>query len=84
MSSLTIHNLDSDLEISLRKTAKENHESLNKTIQKLLRQALGLTNKPNDHKNDFKDLFGKWSKKDLKIFEDAISDFEQIDLKDWE
>ena len=84
MSSITIHKLDSDLEISIRKKAKENQESLNRTIQKLLRQALGLAKKPNDYKNDFKDLFGKWSKKDLKKFEEAISDFEQIDYKDWE
>lgn len=83
MGSITIHNMDNDLEISIRRKAKENHESLNLTIQKLLRQSLGLKNKPNDHKNDFMDLFGKWSKQEREKFDDAVADFEQIDEKDW-
>ncbi|MBN1410919.1 MAG: hypothetical protein JW969_08740 [Spirochaetales bacterium] len=83
MSSITIHNLDGDLEMSLRRKAQENHESLNKTIQKLLRQSLGLSKKSDDCKDDFRDLFGKWSKKDLQDFEKAVKDFEQIDEQDW-
>lgn len=83
MSSITIHNIDNDLDISIRKKAIEDNESLNKTIQKLLRKSLGLINKPNDHKSDFMDLFGKWSKEDLEQFEKAVSEFETIDEEDW-
>ncbi|MCK4797421.1 MAG: hypothetical protein KAT05_08570 [Spirochaetes bacterium] len=83
MSSITIHNLENDLEISIREKAKE-EESLNKTIKKLLRKSLGLSKKIDSHKEDFLDLFGKWTKSDLLEFEKSISDLNAINPKDWE
>lgn len=83
MSSITIHNLDKDLEVSIRRKASERHESLNRTIQSLLRESLGLSNRPNDHKEEFMDLFGKWSKEDLQDFEEAIAVFNDIDEDKW-
>lgn len=84
MNSITIHNLEDDLELSIREKAKQQHESMNKTIKKLLRQSLGLEKNMNNHKEDFLDIFEKWTKKDLEEFENAISDLNKVNPKDWE
>ena len=83
MSSITIHDLEKDLELSIRQKAKKEQVSLNKTIKKLLRQALGLEDRQTNHLNDFTDVFGKWDKKDLKEFKKAISDFNKINPEEW-
>ena len=84
MSSITIHNLENDLELSIREKAEMKQESLNKTIKKLLRQSLGLEKNHDNHKEDFMDIFGKWSENDLNEFEKNISDFDKINTEDWE
>ena len=84
MSSITIHNLEKDLELLIREKAKKEHESLNKTIKKLLRKSLGLEKKQINHKDDFLDIFGKWDQKDLKEFENETSDFNEIEPMEWE
>ena len=83
MSSITIHNLDKQLDILLRKKAKEEGKSLNKTIQDLLRQSLNLGKAPKLDKA-FQEFCGIWSEKDRKEFEEAISDMENVDPGDWE
>ncbi len=56
-----------------------------KSIKTLLKKALGL-NKIEQHSNikDYKDLFGTWNERDLKLFEENVSDFEKIDQSDWQ
>ena len=83
MSSITIHNLDEQLNLLLRKKAKEEGKSLNKTIQGLLRQSLniGTTVKSN---SAFKEFCGLWSEKDRQEFESATSDMESVNPGDWE
>ena len=83
MSSITIHNLDERLNILLRKKAKEDGKSLNKTIQDLLRQSfnLGVVSKS---ENVFKEFCGLWSEKERREFEGAVSGMETINPGDWE
>lgn len=84
MKSITIHNLDEELDRSLRKEAREHGLSLNKTVKNLLRASLGLSKKTlEDRKKDFADVFGVWSKKEAEEFEARIKDFEKIDKEDW-
>ena len=84
MKSLTIHNIDDDLEREIEKRAKCEGKSLNQTIKKLLRHALGMEYKSiKERREDFLDLFGTWNKDDLQSFNNAIKDFEQIDYTDW-
>jgi hypothetical protein len=84
MKSITIHNLDDSLEILIREKAKKQGISLNKTIQMLLKQSLGLNPKSsNNHKEDFLDLFGCWSKKDELEFNKKTQDFNKINELDW-
>jgi len=84
MKSITIHNLEDSLDSRIREKAKKQGTSLNKTIQLLLKQALGLKPKQkNDNKDDFTDLFGVWSKKDENDFSKSTGDFNRIDESDW-
>ncbi len=84
MKSITIHNLDDKLDSLIREKAKKQGMSLNKTIKLLLKKSLGLDkNSENDHKNDFLDLFGIWSKKDLNEFNKKIKDLREVNINDW-
>lgn len=83
MKSITIHGLDDPLDKLIREKARLYGLSLNKTIKKLLRDSLGINNRKHDNKAQFKDLFGVWSQKDLKEFEQNTKDFEKIDAEDW-
>jgi plasmid stability protein len=84
MKSITIHNLDNTLEQRIKERARKHGTSLNKTIQTLLKEALGLTKNPRpDHKSEFIDLFGIWTEKDAEEFRRETSSFNQIDKQDW-
>lgn len=83
MKSITVHGLDETLDSFIRERAKRQGTSLNKTIKKLLRDSLGISEKKSDNRAQFKDLFGVWSQKDLKEFERNTMDFEKIDSEDW-
>jgi hypothetical protein len=37
-----------------------------------------------DHRDDYLEFFGVWSKEDLQEFHKNIKDLESIDLRDWE
>ncbi|TAL36668.1 MAG: hypothetical protein EPN93_07530 [Spirochaetes bacterium] len=81
MKSITIHNLEDSLESIIREKSRTQGTSLNRTIQSLLKQALGLSEKnPNNHRNDFLDLFGVWSRNDLDDFTRRTAEFDKIDI----
>ena len=70
---------------SYRKKAEEEGISLNKTIKRLLRQALGLKESVQpDHREEFRDLFGIWSDEDACELANYVEAFEKVDASDWE
>ena len=84
MKSITIHGLEDPLDSLIREKAKSQGLSLNKTIKKLLAESLGVSPKSDeDRKDDFLDLFGKWSQKEAQQFKAQITDLEKIDPEDW-
>jgi len=82
MSSITLHNLDNILEKKIREKAKAEHTSLNKTIQKLLREALHLE-KETVKRGDFSDLAGTMSAEEARTFEEDTGIFSKIDRDLW-
>jgi hypothetical protein len=77
MKSITIYGLDETLDKLIRKRAKKQGNSLNKTIKRLLEESLGIHKKQNSgHRDDFLDLFGIWTKKEAERFNGIIQDFE--------
>lgn len=79
MKSLTIH-MDEALDQRIREKAAAEGQSLNKTITRALRQALGMG--PVSHRADFMDQFGVWSPEEQAEFEDLAS--REIDPRDWQ
>jgi len=85
MKSITIHGLEDPLDSMIREKAKNQGLSLNKTIKKLLEEALGIKKRSTlEHKKDFLDLFGTWTAEDLKEFTLNTKDLDQVDQEDWQ
>lgn len=86
MKSITIHGLDTQLYETIRKKAKREKISLNKTTKELLRESLGIkkTAEDTDHHEDFVDMCGVWSQKELIEFENSIKELRTVDAKDWQ
>ena len=84
MKSITIHGMDETLDKLIRKRAQKQGNSLNKTIKRLLEESLGIRKKNNsNHRDDFLDLFGVWTKREVERFDGILKDFEKIDKEDW-
>lgn len=81
MKSITIHNLDDQLDKLLREKAEQEETSLNKVIKNLLHESLGISKQQQKH--DFSEFCGVWSKEEFEEFEDSTKDFEKIDSQDW-
>ncbi len=84
MKSITIHQIDEDIDKKLNELAREKRMSLNKTIKFLLRKALNLeSNSKENRKKELIEFLGVWSKDDLNSFNKAVSEFEKISEEDW-
>ncbi len=85
MKSITIHKLDADLAEQLEKRARRDGTSLNRTVKSILRTSLGLDKKSiEDHRSDFADLFGSWSKEDALAFDERTSNARTVNSSDWD
>ena len=86
MSTLTVHALDPVTEKRIRVKARMEKKSINKTLKELLSGAVGVSPSPRleDHRAEFQEFSGIWSEKELYEFNQAISDLERVDEKDWQ
>lgn len=84
MKSITVHGLDSQLENLIRSRAEAAGLSMNKTIKRLLEEAVGMTpREATPHRPDFEEFLGAWSAEDQGAFEDSTPDLRRIDPEDW-
>jgi len=84
MSSITIHDMDSRLYEKIKEMAKNQGLSINEVVKNLLEKSMESTMRGrHDHREDFLDLFGVWSKEEAEEFSENLKDFETIDEKDW-
>lgn len=84
MKSITIHNIDKDINEKLNELARKKEMSLNKTIKFLLRKALNLEKNFNEErKKNLSEFCGIWSQKDLESFRNATEDFEKVVEEEW-
>jgi len=84
MKSITIHGLDDTLDRLIRKKAAKEGLSLNKTMKKLLRKALGLYENGENHREDFAEFSGQWSDEDLGEFNTNTKEFNEVSDGDWQ
>ncbi len=82
MSSITIHNIDKELDLKLTQKAKEQKVSKNKLIKKILSQASGL---PFDGagQDDYREFCGMWNNEEADKFDQIQLENSKIDLGDW-
>jgi len=85
MKSITIHGLDEHLDRAIRNLADREGLSMNKTIKKVLRGALGLDDHGKTAQRElFADLFGTWTKAELKEFQENTAECSRVDPTDWQ
>ena len=77
-----MHGVDEAVDKRVREMARKNGTSINKTLQALLRRALGLDVRA-DHRADFADVAGRWSQADVDEFEAATAELSKVDAEDW-
>jgi len=84
MKSITIHQIEDDINKKLNELARKKKMSLNKTVKYLLRKALGLESDVKEiRRKDFSEFLGVWNKNDLNSFKKATADFDKIAKEDW-
>jgi DNA-directed RNA polymerase subunit F len=70
--SITIHGVIEVLKEKIKERSRALHLSQNETILRILEQALLINN--NNHRKEFEDLFGIWSKEEADEFENRLKD----------
>lgn len=75
MKSITLHEIDEDLEQALVNIAQQEGISLNRLVNRLLREQLGLTNEPIDYRADFAEFCGVWSTEEAEQFDKIVATF---------
>jgi len=84
MKSITIHGLEPDLDAKIRRRARKEQKSLNKTIKELLAESLGIRQANlSGHRDEFMDLFGVWNQADKEEMDALLRDFNVGDQEDW-
>ena len=83
MKSISIHGLDKETEKLLKKRAEFAGKSVNKTVKEILEKALGVGPVRKDHRDDFVEFLGIWTKEESRQFRKAIEDMEKVDPGDW-
>ena len=84
MKSITIHNVDDHLAALLKRKADEAGTSVNRTVKRLLEQAIGLKPRPEGgNPREFEAFLGTWSDEELARFDAATAELETVDDEDW-
>ena len=85
MKSITLHKIDGPLAELIKSKARAKGLSINKTVQKILEESLGVKPKPEGaFRNEFKEFCGIWSDNDLAEFNERTGDLNKIDPGDWQ
>ena len=85
MSSITLHNLPSSLYGLLKQKAQNEGKSLNRTIQDLLSESLGLGGKParRGKKDVYDEMCGAMPMEERTRMEESEKEFEATHDEDW-
>jgi hypothetical protein len=82
MSSITIHDIGSELDRRLADEAKRRNTSKNRLVKELLAGALGLP-VAGRYSDDYREFCGIWAAEDLAEFDAAQADNRHVDEADW-
>ena len=82
MRQITVRGIPEELEREIQSRARAHGESLNKSVIRLLKQAVGL-DRPEKKKRDLSALSGKWGSAETAQFESNVRIFDAIDEDLW-
>ena len=82
MKALSIRNVSPELAKALDRERRRTGASLNQTVLRLLRQALGVSSE-GPFSNGLRELSGGWSAEEAREFERNVAAFEHIDEDAW-
>jgi hypothetical protein len=82
MKSIVISGIDPELNRKIVAKSKELGLSQNKAVKEILIHSLE-SNKKEEKRKSFLELFGKWSDKEYAEFTKRIEDLEKTDNSDW-
>lgn len=84
MRTLTIHALEPAIEKRVRAKARREGKSINQALKELLATSVGIASpRAVDHRADFAEFNGIWTKGEGDSFEAAVADLKKVDLTDW-
>ncbi len=85
MKSITVHGIEPPLAELIKSRAFSEGLSINKTVKKILEEALGIKPANSDrHRDDFKAFCGVWTRADQKEFESNTQSLNAVDQEDWQ
>lgn len=82
MSSMTIHDLDLDLDRKLTEEARRSRKSKNQIVKDFLARALGMQ-VHGRYSDDYREFCGLWSENELNAFNKLQAENSKIDASDW-
>ena len=83
MSSISIHNLDVNIEQQVKRLAEKKHQSINKTVKEILEEKFVLPDAKTGNKKRFEKFCGIWSEQEYEAFCEATEDFNVFNPEDW-
>jgi hypothetical protein len=85
MNTFTLRRIPLSVERSLRRIARESHQSLNKTALELLSKATGVEpeEKPSRKRRDIASALPKWTDDEYREFQRSTKTFDSIDKEMW-
>jgi hypothetical protein len=84
MKSMTIHQIDEALALSIKQHAETAGISVNKAVKRILEDALVAKKKASDrNRKSFEPFCGVWSDAELAEFEQVTGELDHVDRADW-
>ncbi len=83
MSSISIHNLDLDIEQKVRQLAEKKHQSINKTVKEILVSRFEEPAYKIGNRRRFEKFCGLWNEQEYDAFCEATEDFNKVNPEDW-
>ena len=87
MKAITLRNIPPQIQTIIERRAEEEGWSFNKTVLRMLEEAVGLRRRARQRQEPFHDLdhlAGTWNEEEAREFESSLAAQRQIDPELWE
>ncbi len=84
MNAITLRNIPREIQEAIQSRARDEGLSFNKTVLRMLEEALGLRRGSEVLHHDLDHLAGTWSQEEAAEFDAALAEQRRIDPELWE